>query len=62
MIASLDLEGIALIKVNSIWTKYETEIRASIKRHGPLRTLDHYKECYVFLRNTILELPAQPIP
>ena len=62
MIASLDLDGVTLDKVNSIWTKYETGIRTSVKMHGPRHTLDHYKECYIFLRNTILELPAQPIP
>jgi len=62
MIASLDLDGVTLNKVNSIWTKYETGIRNSVRNHGPHHTLGHYKECYIFLRNTILELPAQPIP
>jgi hypothetical protein len=62
MIASLGLDGVSLKEVNAIWTKYETGIHGSVKNHGPRRTLDHYKECYVFLRNIILELPAQPIP
>jgi len=62
MIASLDLDGITLSEVNSIWTKYETGIRDSVRSHGPRYTLDRYKASYAFLRNLILELPTNPIP
>lgn len=61
-IASLSLQDITLQKVITIWTKYETGIHDSVRRNGPRYALDHYKSCYVFLRNTFLELPAQPIP
>jgi len=62
MIASLDLDELTLNKVNSIWIKYETGIRDSVRSHGPHYALNRYKECYTFLRNIILELPTQPIP
>jgi hypothetical protein len=62
LIASLSLEDSTLVRVNAIWTKYETGIRDSIRRHGSRHTLNHYKECYVFLRNTTLQLSTQPIP
>jgi hypothetical protein len=61
-IASLNLDDTTLVRVNAIWTKYETGIRNSVRNHGPHYTVDRYKECYLFLRNTILELSTQPIP
>jgi len=62
LIASLNLKDTTLIRVNAIWTKYETGIHNSVRNHGPHSTIDHYKSCYIFLRNTFLELSTQPIP
>lgn len=61
-IASLGLEVHSLNRVNAIWSKYETGIHNSVRNHGPRQTLEHYKACYVFLRNRFLELQTQPIP
>jgi hypothetical protein len=61
-IASLDLKDESLKRVNTLWSKYETGIHTAVKQNGPRFTLERYKECYLFLRNTILELPTQPVP
>lgn len=61
MIASLNLQNISFEKVVNIWIKYETGIHRSIKNNGKQHTLELYKECYKFLRNTLLKLPTQPI-
>jgi hypothetical protein len=61
-IASLGLMDESLVKVNTLWSKYETGIHDAVRQHGSHYTLERYKECYLFLRNIILELPAQPIP
>lgn len=62
-IASLFLDNhIKITKVKTIWSKYETGIRESVKIHGPRFTLERYKLSYLFLRNYILKLQTQPIP
>lgn len=49
-------------KVNALWTKYETEIHQAVRRNGSRYALDRYKASYIFLRNLVLKLPANPIP
>jgi hypothetical protein len=62
LLASLFLDESTQIRVNTIWTKYETGLHLAIKANGKRHTLERYKECYTFLRNIVLNLPTQPIP
>jgi hypothetical protein len=60
--ASLELDESIKIKIQTAWSKYEAEIRKSIKDIGPRQTLDNYKSYYAFLQRNILKLDAKPIP
>jgi len=61
LIASLQLQDLSSNKAVDIWIKYETEIHASLKKHGKQYTLGNYKESYAFLRNYLLKLPTHPL-
>jgi hypothetical protein len=60
-VASLLLENVTYDKALFIWSKYENRINDDIKNHGLHHTLILHKSYYEFLRNTILELPTQPL-
>jgi hypothetical protein len=60
-IASLDLENVTYEQAMFIWSKYENRIDDNIKNHGLKHTLVLHKSYYEFLRNTLLELPTQPL-
>lgn len=62
LIASLDIHNLSISIIREIWIKYETGFQESIKNRGKRNTLELRKQCYVFLRNYLLELPTTPIP